>query len=117
MSDLTTTNLKQLFDQATPGPWKVGDTELPDSIASDSGRGVLWNSDQAVSWCYKDEDVYLAALAPELAEEVLRMRLELSSMRHAWEDMSTNPVRTPTEQNLAAHVLDHIDSILGETND
>lgn len=117
MSDLTTTNLKQLLDQATPGPWKVGDTELPDSIASDSGRGVLWNSDQAVSWCYKDEDVYLAALAPELAQEVIQMRSELAAMRRAWLSVVNDLQRMTIEKDLAAHVLVHIDSILGETND
>lgn len=116
MTDLTTTNLKQLLDQSTTGPWKVGDTNS-DVITDRNGDGVLWNADQAVGWSRRDEDVSLAALAPELAQEVLRMRLELSSMRHAWGDMSTNPARTPTEQNLAAHVLVHIDSILGETND
>ncbi|MER0028426.1 hypothetical protein [Corynebacterium sp. KPL4043] len=116
MTDLTTNQLQRLLDQATAGPWEVGDINS-DVITDRNGDGVLWNADTAVDWNYRNEDVSLAALAPELAEEVLRMRLELSSMRHAWGDMSTNPVRTPVEQNLAAHVLVHIDSILGETND
>ncbi|MCG7243798.1 hypothetical protein [Corynebacterium sp. ACRPS] len=73
MSDLTTTNLKHLLDQATPGPWKVGDTNY-DVITYRNGDGVLWNADQAVDWSRRDEDVSLAALAPELAQEVIRLR-------------------------------------------
>lgn len=121
MSDLTTSNLKRLLDQAAPGPWEYWLGEEPDEryiidIETFGSMCIYITPNGAGSSC-SDYDLNLAALAPGLAEEVLRMRLELSSMRHAWEDMSTNPARTPTEQNLAAHVLDHIDSILGETND
>ena len=64
-----------------------------------------------------EPDVHLAALAPQLAEEVLRMRLDLYSAKIAWEIVLTDPERTPTEQALAEHVLGHIDNVLGETND
>lgn len=132
MTDLTTTHLQHLLDQSTPGPWKFHEEEEWEHVAGpewppmptchehtvedSDGKCLFGNSNDKFLEDYPG-NLRLAALAPQLAEEVLRMRLELSSMRHAWGDMSTNPVRTPVEQNLAAHVLVHIDSILGETND
>lgn len=70
MTDLTTTHLKHLLDQATPGPWKAKDS---DCITSEHGE-VLWNADQAVDWSRNDHDVNLAAAAPQLAQEVIRLR-------------------------------------------
>lgn len=70
MTDLTTTHLKHLLDQATTGPWEAKDS---DCITSEHGE-VLWNADQAVNWNRNDHDVNLAAAAPELAQEVIRLR-------------------------------------------
>lgn len=116
MSDLTTANLQQLLDHATQGPWEVGDTNS-DVITDRNGDGVLWNADQAVDWSRRDEDVSLAALAPELAQEVIRMRSELAAMKKAWLSVVNDLQRMTIEKDLAAQVLVHIDSILGETND
>lgn len=109
MVDITTTQLQRLLDQSTPGPWE---TEDSDCITSQSGE-VLWNTDQAVSWNKNDHDVNLAALAPDLAQDNLRMRQELKEIREVWESASDNPDRTSAEQILAAQVVDHIDSVLG----
>jgi len=70
MTDLTTTHLQRLLDQATPGPWEARDS---DCITSEHGE-VLWNADQAVDWNRNDHDVNLAAHAPQLAEEVIHLR-------------------------------------------
>ena len=110
MTDLTTTNLQHLLDQATTGPWETKDS---DCITSEHGE-VLWNADQAVDWNRNDHDVNLAAAAPELAQEVLRMRNELKEISAIWESASVNPDRTSAEQILAAQVVDHIDSVLGD---
>ena len=56
-------------------------------------------------------------LAPDLAQENLRMREELHDLSEVWEAVSIDPERTPTEQDLAAAVVDHIDQILGEYDD
>lgn len=70
MTDLTTTHLKCLLEKATPGPWKAKDS---DCITSQNGE-VLWNTDQAVDWNRNDQDVKLAAAAPQLAQEVINLR-------------------------------------------
>lgn len=70
MTDLTTNHLKHLLEQATPGPWEAKDS---DCITSQNGE-VLWNTDQAVDWNRNDQDVNLAAAAPQLAQEVINLR-------------------------------------------
>ena len=56
-------------------------------------------------------------LAPQLAQEVLRMREALHDLSEVWEAVSIDPERTPTEQDLAAAVVDHIDQILGDQDE
>lgn len=80
MTDITTANLQRLLGQATPGPWEVGDTNS-DVITDQNGDGVLWNTDQAAGWSHRDEDVSLAARAPELAQEVIRLRDGVEQIR------------------------------------
>lgn len=72
MTDLTTHHLKHLLEQATPGPWET-EGKYSDAITSDSGL-VMWNADQAVEWCDKEESVKLAALTPEITEKLIRLR-------------------------------------------
>ena len=53
----------------------------------------------------------------DLGHEVLRMQRELGTMRRAWLSLASDPDRMPVEQNFAFHVVDHIDSVLGENNE
>ena len=76
MTDLTTMHLKCLLAQATPGPWEARDS---DCITSEHGE-VLWNADQAVDWNRNDHDVDLAAHAPQLAQEVIRLRENIEEL-------------------------------------
>lgn len=73
MTDLSTTNLKHLLDKATPGPWEAEDAVHPEHIRAKHGL-VLWNPEQGFGWSREDQDVHLAAAAPELAQEVVRLR-------------------------------------------
>ncbi|MER0074426.1 hypothetical protein [Corynebacterium sp. KPL3739] len=118
MTDLTTDHLQQLLDQATPGTWDyIPSQEDAHTHDTQTSTMCINMGDSSEHPKGTNADLELATAAPQLAEEVIRMRLELSSMRHAWELISTDAMRTPVEQNLADHALDHIDSILGETND
>lgn len=126
MTDFTTAHLECLLEQATPGPWEykledgyiMGDLVeiLNGWIQTADGKTVLGtgleiNDEQEL------RNLALAAAAPELAQEVLRMRRELNSIRRAWLLMIADPEHTPTEQNFAMYVVDHIDSVLGETDE
>lgn len=116
MSDLTTANLKQLLDQATPGPWEESSMYSDGEPRADSSREIISAAGKYMGIMH-EPDVRLATLAPELAEEVLRMRSELDAMRRAWLSVVNDLQRMTIEKDLAAQVLVHIDSILGETND
>jgi hypothetical protein len=109
MTDLSTTNLKRLLDQATPGPWRISLTE------GISGLGFAEDF-------YQDDprekaNVNLAELAPDLAQENLRMREALHDLSEVWEAVSIDPTRTPAEQHLAAQVVEHIKEALGDHDD
>lgn len=53
----------------------------------------------------------------DLAQEVLRMRDQLTAMKRPWFAIAIDPERMAVEHDLATYVLEHIDHILGETND
>ena len=119
MTDLTTMHLKCLLAQATPGPWEARDS---DCITSEHGE-VLWNADQAVDWNRNDHDVNLAAHAPQLAQEVLRMRKELIGWAND-EARAHNALVTRAQEAGGAGIItthktiyNRIWEILGEVNE
>lgn len=56
----------------------------------------------------------LAAAAPEIDRELLVLRDALADVIGIWQYASTDPERTPIEQNLAAKVVEHIKEALGD---
>ncbi|MGN6019785.1 hypothetical protein [Corynebacterium striatum] len=114
MTDLSTTNLKRLLAEVTPGPWKH-DNEVGEILGAyyeKNGIGYIPTVGYA-----DDYNADLIALAPELLAEVIRMREALRDLSEVWEAISIDPTRTPAEQQLAAAVVDHIDQILGDHDD
>ena len=126
MTDLTTMHLKCLLEQATPGPWEYDPGEGPD--ARYIGDSNIWGMCIGVeangegSDC-SDADLALAAAAPELNQEVLRLREELI----AWADDEARAhnalVRRAQESEGAGIITTHktiynrILEILGEYDD
>lgn len=132
MTDLTTSHLKHLLDQSTPGSWKfleekewehVAGPEYPPMLTyvghavEDSDGKYLFGHFNDTVLEERPGNLRLAAHASALAEEVLRMRRELESMQDAWLRMAEDPDRTPTEQNLAERVVDHIRTVLRDHHD
>ena len=88
MTDLTTTHLQRLLWQSTPGPWEYDPGNAPD------GRCIidaeLWNMCIAIeannegSSC-SDAELELAAHAPELAQELIRLREHIEGIIAAME--------------------------------
>lgn len=113
MTDLSTETLKQLLDQSTPGPWearanyKEGDPR-PDTSCQ------LFSADEKYLGIVHSPHADLTALAPEIAQEAIRLREALHDLNEVWEAISIDPERTPVEQQLAAAVVDHINQILGD---
>lgn len=111
---LNANTIRELLDQATPGPWKhdpeVG--EILGAYYEKNGMGYIPSVGYA-----DDYNADLIALAPELAKEVIRMREALHDLSEFWEAVSIDPERTPVEQQLAAAVVDHIDQIIGDQDE
>lgn len=124
MTDLSTKHIQCLLAEATPGPWRF----------SEGIEDTPWGTEEIMHEVYAAErslfgvcgdsvtDEYpgnlpLAAAAPDLAQEALRMREALHDLSEVWEAISIDPERTPSEQQLAAAVIDHIDQILGDQDD
>lgn len=87
MPDLTTMHLKCLLEKAAPGPWES--SAVVDAICEDWDSYLLHlymgNTclSQVSSVQYEDESyesLDLAALAPELAQEVIRLREHIEGL-------------------------------------
>lgn len=102
MTDLSTTNLKHLLAEATPGPW--------DARRDYSETYHLFDAEDEYLGIMHDQDAHLTALAPELAQEVLRMRGELTKLqdeaRYAAKFHATGP--------KAQRVLDALDATINQ---
>lgn len=113
MTDLTTTHLQHLLDQATTGPWKAKDS---DCITSEHGE-VLWNADQAVDWSRNDHDVNLAAAAPQLAQEVINLRDALGYFMEETRFAAENSEDVIVQKRVVNAIETTIIKILGEHNE
>lgn len=115
MTDLSTTNLKRLLDEATPGPWEALATYDDGAPRPDTSREMRAAGEYL--GIMHTPNAELAAAAPDLAQDALRMREVLRDLSAVWEGVSIDPTRTPAEQQIAAAVVDHIDQILGDHDD
>lgn len=106
MTDLTTTHLKCLLDQATPGPWEAEDLSFCECcIDVKAPAGLICTADM--------DDAPLIAHAPALAEEVIRLRGEIQGLIAAME------VKAATGESQAPAVIAGYlkEKVLGETNE
>lgn len=116
MTDLTTTHLKCLLDRATPGPWErhpenarmLCNLERKFAVHAELTKG---NGAEP-----EPEDVAnteLIALAPEIAQEVIRLRGEIKGLITAMETKAaTGESQSPA---VIAGFLKEI--VLGEVNE
>lgn len=73
MTDLTTTHLQHLLNQATPGPWTVIET-YPDGAPRPDMSRQIGSTDGEYLGIMHGQDAHLTALTPELAQEVVNLR-------------------------------------------
>ena len=116
MTDLSTTNLKRLLAEER--------RRLPSMQWTYKGGAA---SSIHHDYPSKHEEIYgvraemevspLAALAPELARELIILRYALEDVIEIWQYVGTDPTRTTAEQNLAAKVVEHVKEALGDHND
>ena len=94
---LNETHIRELLEQATPGPWHVAMLDLHRET------GVIDN-EHAVA------NQKLAALAPELAADWLRMRNDLGHLARILEEFADSPDAVPAVpvEAFAAHLIHQI---------
>lgn len=107
MTDLSTTNLKQLLDQATKGPWRADDI-------ADCGCCTDVKA-PAAKICTADmDDAPLIAASPDITRELLRMRQELITLRDdAIYTAKMYPNQANAQQVFKA-LEDTVNNILGD---
>lgn len=116
MTDLTTAHLKRLLAQSTPGPWEYDPGEAPDErciIDVETWNMCINPTPNGEGSSCSDYDLELAAHAPELARELIRLRGEIKELITAMEDKAT----TGQSQSPAVIAGYLKEIVLGEHND
>lgn len=117
MTDLTTMHLKCLLEQATPGPWEYDPGDTPDErciIDVETWNMCINPTPNAAGSSCSDHDLNLAAAAPDLAEEILRMRGELTSLQEEARSAAKIHTPGPTAQRVFDALDTTINQILGD---
>lgn len=115
MPDLTTTHLKCLLEQATPGPWEYEGSQFQEITALDDAEleqpVISLDRYTEKDLCNRPADMNLAAHAPQLAEEVIRLRGEIKGLITAMEDKAATG-----ESQSPAIIAGYLkEKVLGET--
>lgn len=115
MTDLSTKHIQRLLTEASPGPWearanyKEGDPR-PDTSCQ------LFSADEKYLGIVHSPHADLAALAPDLAQEVLRMRTELTSLVADLTNIHDNPEHSHMECLFALFTAMRLRNIIGHHN-
>lgn len=116
MTDLSTSTLKRLLDEERKNPlalqWKY-----KGAAASSIYHDYPSKHEEIYGLRAEREISQLVALGPEIARELLILRDALEDIIEIWQYASTDPKRTPIEQNLAAKVVEHLNEALGDHDD
>ena len=115
MTDLSTTHLKRLLDQATPGPWTIEEDSAGELVISDELGNKLLCGDYAPF--SSKGDPHLVAAAPSLAEELLRMRAQLRKITRRMDFVDGHEDYSPDEWILAELTARDLREALGDHDD
>lgn len=112
----TIEELKELLSNATPGQWTVEDDGYDIIVGNEEGHRMGWGDQVRFKFeaGNKKHDPQLAALAPELAEEVLRMRNELTNLQEEARAAAKIHATGPTAQRVFDALDTTINQILGD---
>lgn len=100
MTDITTTHLKRLLDQATPGPWEYEGPQFQEitTLDQDGLEQPVISLDRYTEkeTCNRPADMRLAAHAPQIAEDLIH---QLDALVYLIEEVisaaeNTNDVET-----------------------
>lgn len=116
MNNLTTMHLKCLLEQATPGPWEYEGPQFQEITTLDDAEleqpVIILDRYTEKDLCNRPADMNLAAHAPELAQELIRLREHVEGLITAMEKKAAIGERT--NPAVVAGYLKEI--VLGEPN-
>ena len=103
---LNENTIRELLEQATPGQWTVEDDGYDIIIGNAEGHRVGWGDQVRFKFEAGDEkyDPALAALAPELARDWLRMRNDLVHLARILEVFADRPDAVPADAFAAQQI-------------
>lgn len=114
MPDLTTTHLQHLLEQATPGTWDyIPSQEDPHTYDTKTSTMCINMGDSSEHPKGTNADLELATAAPQLAEEVIRLRGHIEDLVTVMEVKATAGV-SQSPATLADCLREEV---LGETNE
>ncbi|MDK8693597.1 hypothetical protein [Corynebacterium sp. MSK158] len=119
MTNLTTTNLKCLLEKATAAPWTVEDDGYDIIIGNAEGHRMGWGDQVRFKFEAGDKkhDPQLAALAPELAQEVINLRDALGYLVEETRLAAENSDDVVVQKRVADAIKTTVAKIQGETNE
>lgn len=116
MTDLSTARLKNLIDQASPGPWTVEENKWDEIIVGNRAGHELTLGDQ-VRFLFEagnpTADTEIVDVSLELAKEVVRQREHIEGLITAMKTKAANNAQV--DPAIMANYLNEI--VLGENND
>ena len=121
VTDLTTTHLKFLLEQATPGPWEYDGAKFQEiTTLDDAGLEqsvISLDRYTEKDLCNRPADMNLAAHAPELAEEVIRLRDALGYLMEETRLAAENSDDVVVQKRVADALETTINQILGDRDE
>lgn len=98
MTDLSTSNLKRLLAETSPGPWEARGYYMDGDPRPDTSCQIF-SADGKYLGIVHSPHAALAAAAPDLAQEVLRLRHEMDSKRIHVKYLRMKPDQTLGDQD------------------
>lgn len=98
MTNLSTKHIQRLLAEASPGPWEARGYYMDGEPRPDDSHQIR-SADGEYLGIMHGPDAILTAAAPELAQEVLRLRHEMDSMRIHVKYLRMKPDQTLGDQD------------------
>lgn len=118
MTDITTTHLKCLLEQATPGPWEYEGPQFQEitTLDHDGLEQSVISLDRYTEkeTCNRPADMTLAAHAPQLAQEVIHLRDALGYLVEETRLAAENSQDVIVQKRVVNAIETTIIKILGE---
>lgn len=120
MNNLLTDHLKHLLSQATLGPWEYDPGQQEDErciVDAETWNMCINPTPNGAGSSCSDAELYLAALAPELAQEVIKLRDALGYLVEETRLAAENSDDVVVQKRVADAIKTTVAKIQGENDE